>query len=168
MYDLLYNDAVIEYFTGAVPKPGEEGLRITCKAISKALDMTRGVTGPLEPEVYRTEDGFIIRQERWTSWIEEKPFSDERGAKEWVKYSIKKLKKTDIKEVVTRYLVYFEKVLEYVKDTVVLHAQTGTGLDELRENLGIELFAYLSIDEPGLISEYLDAYTDFQVNLSML
>jgi len=163
IYDLLYNDAIIQYFTGKIPKPGEEGLRITCEAISKMLDMTRSVIGPSEPRTYKREDGFIIRQERWTSWIEGKPFKDEDEAKEWVKTSIKRLKEEDIKEVANQYLYYFKKVLSYVKDTVVLHAQTGTGLDELRHNLGIEIFSYLSVDEPGLISEYLDTFTNFQV-----
>jgi len=39
IYDLLYNDAVIEYFTGKIPPPGEEGLKITCEAISRMLDI---------------------------------------------------------------------------------------------------------------------------------
>ncbi len=163
VYDLLYNDSVIEYFTGKVPTPGEEGLKITCEAISKMLDMTRSVTGPSEPRIYIREDGFVIRQERWTSWIEEKPFKDEEGARKWLLESIDRLKKTDIEEIPKGYMSYFNKILSHVGDTVVLHAQTGTGLDELRWALGIELFSYLSVDEPGLISEYLDAYTDLQV-----
>ncbi|MGC8971626.1 MAG: uroporphyrinogen decarboxylase family protein [bacterium] len=163
VYDLLYNDSVIEYFTGKAPTPGEEGLKITCEAISKMLDMTRSVTGPSEPRIYIREDGFVIRQERWTSWIEEKPFKDEEGARKWLLESIDRLKKTDIEEIAKGYMSYFNKILSHVGDTVVLHAQTGTGLDELRWALGIELFSYLSVDEPGLISEYLDAYTDLQV-----
>lgn len=163
VYDLLYNDAVIEYFTGKIPEPGEEGLRITCKAISEMLDMTRGVTGPSDPKTYRRDDGFIIRQERWTSWIVEKPFKDEEGAIEWIKSSIKHIREKDVREHARSYLSYFKKVLEYVGDTVILYAQTGTGLDELRHALGIELFSYLSLDMPDLILEYLDAYTDFQV-----
>jgi len=163
VYDLLYNDAVIQYFTGKVPPSGEEGLKITCEAISKMLDMTRSVTGPSEPRTYKREDGLIIRQERWTSWIEEKPFKDEEGAREWIKASIKRLKERDVKEIAIQYLSRFNKILSYVKDTVVIHAETGTGLDELRWALGIELFSYLSVDDPGVISEYLDAYTDRQV-----
>jgi len=163
VYDLLYNDAVIQYFTGKVPPTGEEGLKITCEAISKMLDMTRSVIGPSEPRTYRREDGLVIRQERWTSWIEEKPFKDEDGAKGWLIESIERLKKIDVDEMAKRYMSYFKNVLGYVGDTVVLHAQTGTGLDELRHSLGIEIFSYLSVDEPELISEYLDAYTDLQV-----
>lgn len=163
VYDLLYNDAVIEYFAGKIPQPGEEGLKITCKAISEMLDMTRSVHGPSEPGIYKREDGCIIRRERWTSWIEQRPFKDEDGAKEWIKASIKRLQERDVEEVSRQYLAYFKKVLEYVKDTVVLYAETGTGLDDIRHVLGIEMFSYISVDEPELISEYLDAYTDFQV-----
>lgn len=163
IYDLLYNDAVIEYFTGKFPPTGEEGLKVTCEAISKMLDMTRSVTGPSEPRIYKREDGLVIKQERWTSWIEEKPFKDEEGAKRWLIESIERLKKTNVEEMANRYMLYFNKVLSYVGDTVVLHAQTGTGLDELRHAIGIELFSYLSVDEPGLISEYLETYTDLQV-----
>ncbi len=163
VYDLLYNDAVIEYFTGRIPPPGEEGLKIACKAISKMLDMTRGVAGPNEPGIFTQSDGFTMRRNRWTTWIEESPFKDETGAKEWLKMSIKDLQNTDVNRMAREYLEYFKRVLNYVGDTIVLYAQTGTGLDELRHSLGIELFSYISADDPGLISEYLDAYTELQV-----
>jgi len=164
IYDLLYNDAVIEYFTGKIPPPGEEGLKITCEAISRMLDMTRSVTGPSEPGIFIRDDGFVIRRDRWTSWIEERPFKDEDGAKRWLVESIERLRNADVKEIADRYLEYFTKILNYIGDTIALLAQTGTGLDELRHDLGIELFSYLSVDEPELISEYLDAYTDLQVS----
>ena len=46
-----------------------------------------------------------------------------------------------------------------IGDTVNLLAQHGTGLDDIRHQLGFELFAYLEADEPGLIGEALEAMT---------
>ena len=41
-----------------------------------------------------------------------------------------------------------------------LLAQHSVGLDEVRHRLGLELFAYVEADEPGLIAEFLEAFTE--------
>lgn len=80
LYDLLYNDVVIEYFSGErLPRlegdispdeekrQREEGLRITCKAIGEMLDMTRSTGGPSKPRRVVDGDGFTWVSTRWTS-----------------------------------------------------------------------------------------------------
>jgi len=47
-------------------------------------------------------------------------------------------------------------------DTVVIQ-EYGTGLDRIRYLLGWEFFAYLSVDEPGLIAEYMHLATAREV-----
>ena len=54
----------------------------------------------------------------------------------------------------------FRKTQATIGDTVDLLAQQGLGLDDIRHELGMELYAYLECDDPGLVSEYLEAYTD--------
>ena len=41
-----------------------------------------------------------------------------------------------------------------------LLAQHGLGLDDVRHRLGLELFSYIEADEPGVISEALEAMTE--------
>jgi hypothetical protein len=46
LYDLLFNDAIVEHYTGKIPETGEKGLATVCEAIGKCLDMTRSITPP--------------------------------------------------------------------------------------------------------------------------
>jgi hypothetical protein len=43
LYDMMLNDACIEYFTGSYPPVGSEGARLQTLAVNAMLDMTRGV-----------------------------------------------------------------------------------------------------------------------------
>jgi hypothetical protein len=87
LYDILENDAVIEHYTGEGLTP-ENGSRLKGYAIGQALDMTRMPYGPWEPRRYCREDGIVIQQERWTSWIVERPFRDVSGLEAWVEAQI--------------------------------------------------------------------------------
>ena len=73
IYDILVNDAAIEYLAGKYPPVGEEGLKLRLQATAEIPDMTRMVTfAPQEPGESVSSDGFGIRR---------RPFSDEEGAK---------------------------------------------------------------------------------------
>ncbi|HHW47007.1 MAG TPA: hypothetical protein GXX14_00105 [Clostridiaceae bacterium] len=170
VYDILFNDAAIAYFTGKFAPAGEEGLKIKCQAIKEMLDMTRMADyGPFEPGEVELPDGFIELQERWaTGGLVRRPFDDEKGAIEWLKKSINKLEKDiknmEEKKTAEEFRSNFLKIINYIgDDTVVLHGQNGTGLDQLRYYLGFEMFSYISVDEPELISEFLDLYTEKEV-----
>ncbi|MHB9023003.1 MAG: uroporphyrinogen decarboxylase family protein [Armatimonadota bacterium] len=175
LYDLLYNDAVFEYIQGMKLPPLsadettiKELNRIAGRAVAALLDMTRSPGfGPVE-ETDSTDDfGFVHHyspQEK-TSWIARRSFEDEEGGVKYLKaYTAKMWEKAEkitrsSSEYRERYHRGFQETQALIGDTVNLLAQQGTGLDEIRHRLGFEIYAYLEIDEPGLISEALEATT---------
>ena len=94
LYDLLFCDRAIERFSGEkLPPLGDDPRtrdtldRITGKAISKFLDMTRASTfGPAVDKDYTDEFGFKMHDSAHekTCWIVERPFEDEEGAAEFL------------------------------------------------------------------------------------
>ncbi|MBI4556354.1 MAG: hypothetical protein HY706_02110 [Candidatus Hydrogenedentes bacterium] len=86
-YDLLQNDATIEYCSGRALTT-EDGDWTVGVAVGRCLDMTRSVGAPSRPETIKQPDGFTVRRERWTGWIIERPFCDLDGLIAWVKKQI--------------------------------------------------------------------------------
>jgi uroporphyrinogen decarboxylase len=167
VYDILLNDAVIEHFTGKFPPVGEEGLKLKLQATAMTLDMTR-MTGasPQEPGDWTSPDGFVhYRKERWISGgLRKRPFSDEEGARKWLAGALKDMRKEmDIKGFAEAYHANLAKYRGYLGDDTVLLDEYGPGLDWVRFALGFELFAYVSIGAPELISEYIELYTAREV-----
>lgn len=172
VFDILFSDACIEYFTGRKAPVGEEGLKLKCQAISRMLDMTRAAdVAPIVPGDTIDEDGFVTKMDRWLYLgIEKRPFADEEGAVEWLKKANsrmeKDIKNLDLTTYVKNFREEFNKVQNYLgDDTVILIRQSGTGLDDVRHKLGLEIFSYLSIDNPELISEYLELHTEREVKI---
>lgn len=163
VYDILLNDALIEHFTGKYPPVGEAGLKLKCKTISRMFDMTRMAGfAPDEPGEETDEYGFVSRHGRWLHMgIHHRPFHDERGAVEWLRrYTDKLGVDINLQEVRKDFIEDFSKQRRYIgDDTVILHRESGTGLDDIRHRLGLELFSYIAADEPELISEYLERST---------
>jgi uroporphyrinogen decarboxylase len=166
-YDLLLSDAVITHFTGRVAPVGEEGMRLRLEAIAQCLDMTRSAGyGPGEPGDWTDEDGFVHNRERWTGGgLRSRPFHDEAGAQAWLEKAIGRLREPfDAAAHTEAFRAHWDTMRAYLgDDTVVLHGETGTGLDDVRYMLGLEFFSYLSVAAPGMISEYLELYTDRRV-----
>lgn len=169
VYDILLNDAVIEHFTGVFPPLWEEGQKVRLAATARTLDMTRMAgMGPVPPREWEDEDGFVhYNEDRWIGGgLRRRPFSDEVGAKAWVAKKIGQMREQPLDTALYRqqWREGWDKIRAYLgDDTVVLHGETGTGLDDLRYRLGLELFSYLQADDPGLISEYLDLATEREV-----
>lgn len=181
LYDLLRCDAVIEHFSGErIPRPStnpeiaEKLFRMVGKAISAMLDMTRSVGfGPLMDQEWVDDLGFVWRSSRRekTSWIVKRPFEEESGAIEFIKGWIQRIK-AGTKELRSnrngfreRYHREFMRIQEAIGDTINLLAEQGVGLDDIRHRLGIELFSYVEKDDPGLISEFLDVYTEHAIEV---
>jgi len=181
IYDLLYCEAAVEHFAGErLPArssaPGTEPamMRILGKAIRNLLDMTRQVSiGPLEESDRSDELGFIWHDSvhEHTTWIVERPFVDEKGAIEFLKRWIARIRQ-DTREIIRcpgprrdEHRRKFLAIQEAIGDTVNLLTQQGTGLDALRLRLGFETFCYIQADHPGLISEALEAMTQQNIAL---
>ncbi len=106
--------------------------------------------GPVVEEDTEDEYGFVHHaspiEKTW--WIKKKPFSDEKGAIEFLKKWISRIRE-DAKSIELNPRSYrenyhreFLKIQAAIGDTVNLLAQHGTGLDEVRVRLGFELFFF--------------------------
>lgn len=179
LFDLLLNDGAIQYFSGEQLPPLVDNEptrqtvdRLTGRAIAHFLDMTRTSTfGPLADRVYTDEDGFVMHvsaQEK-TSWIEQRPFADEAGAAEYLQKCIHRWEastreiEADPQGYRQKYHQDFREMQARIGDTVHLLAVQGTGLDDIRVRLGFALFAYVDADNPGIISEALEAATNLNI-----
>lgn len=179
LYDILCNDAAFAYFGGEALPPlatDETTTRrlnqIVGRAVGHFLDMTRSVGfGPVE-EIETTDGfGFVHRASPFekTSWIVRRPFEDETGAttflKVWIAHTRRETQEINAepRSYRERYHRTFAETQVRINDTVNLLAQHGTGLDDIRHLLGFELFSYIGADDPGLISEALDAVTERNV-----
>lgn len=165
LYDILENDAIIEHYAGG-PLTVENGTRVKGLAIGRALDMTRMPDGPREPGEVLSENGMRSHQERWTSWLVERPFHDQRGRVAWIAGEIERANAR------TYDCSYVEGVHDAIRahqagfaagdptgrgDPTVLVLESGVGLTEMYWALGMEQFSYLAVDDPGLVEEWLEA-----------
>ena len=167
VYDILINDDAIEHFAGKRPPIGEEGLQLRLQATARCLDMTRMVgVAPQPPGESTDADGFVrYREDHWIGGgILRRPFADEEGAKIWLAKALRDLSAPlDLKGHAEAFRADFEKCRAYMgDDTVVLH-EYGPGLDWVRYSLGLELFSYLSVDAPEMIAEYIELYTQREI-----
>jgi len=181
IYDLLRNDAAFEYFSGEKlpvlskdPETQEKLLKIAGKAVDKFCDMTRSVGfGPVVEEDIEDELGIVYHSSPMekTTWVKKRPFNDEKGAIEFLKKWIMKVKKDretiekNPSEYRKKYHENFLKIQAVIGETVNLLAQHGTGLDEIRNILGLEIFSFVYCDDPGIISEFLQEYTERNITI---
>jgi uroporphyrinogen decarboxylase len=118
--------------------------------------------GPQEVGDWTDADGFVHhREDRWIGGgIRSRPFDDEAGATEWLKKAIQRLAQPLDREAHARAFVEaHDRTQGWLGDDTVVIYEFGPGLDWIRYMLGFQLFAYVSVDDPGLVSEYLELYT---------
>jgi hypothetical protein len=165
VYDLLQNDAIVEYYAGR-KLTIENGLESVGLAVGNMLDMTRMVGGPQEPRTVEWWAGLVIRVERWTSWIVERPFKEVPELIDWVKDRIREANDTRYDQA---YVANVHKAVEarwadFVKgdtlgenDPTVFVMESGAGLTEIYWAVGMDLFTVLVFEYPDLVQELLDA-----------
>ena len=163
VYDILIHDQAIEHLTGRFPPTGEEGWKLRLQATARILDMTRMAGyAPQEPGEITDADGFVrYRQDRWIGGgIRRRPFDDVTGARRWLEGTIRSLQAPlDTDQHREAFLTQDDQARHHLGDDTVVIYEYGPGLDWVRYSLGLELFSYLSVDAPGLITEYIEAYT---------
>ena len=175
LYDLLRNDAAFAHFGGeplpplAADQQTTDDLgRIAGTAVGAFLDMTRSVGfGPVEERQTTDAYGFVHQHSprEKTTWIVRRPFDDENGAiaflQRWIsdRQARTKAIEDDPAAYRQRFQESFLAIQGRIGDTVNLLTQQGVGLDSTRHLLGFELFTYVQADQPGLVSEALEAMT---------
>ena len=171
LYDLLVNDDCIEYFTGTYAPYGEEGVKVQAQAVDRMLDMARSVGhAPHEPPKEFTSDPALLEYARYAGLTYKLGTTKSyEAAVDWVKDEVTRLRKwretTDLDTHAENTRKQFEKLYRWMpEDHVVCCLRTsGTGLDWIRGMMGIESFCYLWVDDPGLISEYLELGTEQEI-----
>ncbi|MBN1579704.1 MAG: hypothetical protein JXA89_03305 [Anaerolineae bacterium] len=161
LYDILENDAVIAHYAGQ-PLAVENGDWIKGLAIGRVLDMTRMPHGPRKPELIRQDNGLVIRQERWTSWIVERPFQDMPALVEWIKAEIAHTKAQvfDRAYVERTHNAIHQRLDNFASvaggDPAVLILESGVGLTEMYWAADLQRFSFLLADYPDLVEEWLE------------
>lgn len=171
LYDLMLNDDCIEYFSGVYPPYGEEGAKVQAQAVDRMLDMARGVgAAPHQPPVDFTNDPVLLEWARYGSLTyRQNPIRFYKEAVEWVKNQIQSMSKwkegINLQQAGENTRKSFEKLYSWMNEDHVVCClrQSGVGLDDIRGWIGIEFFSYMDADDPGLISEYLELYTEREV-----
>jgi len=165
VYDILQNDVLIERYAGEPITPAN-GYRVKGLAIGRTLDMTRMPEGPADPEVRKEDDGILVRVERWTSWIIQRPFTTHEEMLAWVRQEIDRVEATHFDRTAGEaFHAWMDACAAYSAagdptgrgDPAVQVVESGVGLTEIYHRLGWDHFADLMADAPDLLEDYLEA-----------
>lgn len=172
LYDLMLSDDCIEFFTGSYPTCDQAGATLQAQAVDCMLDMARGVgIAPrnIPPEFF-TNDRRLREYARYSSLHEtHKPFASYEDAVAHVKEGTRQLRHwrehTNLKAIAEETRSQFAWLYGVMNEDHVICClrQSGVGLDEIRDQVGIEFYSYLSEDEPGLVAEHLELSTEREV-----
>jgi hypothetical protein len=130
--------------------------------------MTRMVGAPQPPKEVVRGDGIRCRQERWTGWIVERPFHDLQSLCPWIEERIRETNAQTYgcdyaesvwKRVEIHWAAFAESDPTGRHDPAVLVLESGVGLDGMYHATGMDLFAELMVEHPGLLEEWLEALT---------
>ena len=170
VFDLIQHVPLIEHVTGEKLTP-QNGLDLLCRAIGDRLDITRGIAPPVEEKVIRRDDGFVYKQEWWTTWLVERPFHDAPGLLDYIPRNLEEIHNRQPGDMFTfagksnvwgasskspreQFLELQEKVGE---NTVIFPNESPVGLDTAHVRAGLDLLAYAYAENPGLVSDWLEA-----------
>jgi hypothetical protein len=170
IFDMIHNIPLIEHVTGETFTL-ENGLALLCRTIGERLDITRGISAPAVDKVIRQPDGFVYKQEWWTTWLIERPFHDVAEFLEYLRRNIDEIHARKPGEMWTfagkgnvwgeasespreQFLKLQEKIGE---NTVLFPNESPVGLDTAHIRAGLEMFSYGYAENPELVSDWLEA-----------
>jgi uroporphyrinogen decarboxylase len=176
LYDLIQHPELLEHCTGRAPTV-ENSLELLCETIAAGLDATRGVAGFGRSGSWRDEEGFLYEGEWWTSWIVERPFREVTEALAFVRSAIDRLDSLPTEAVYTFFgpgnvttgaepydsRDRFLALRERLGGAVLFHMESPVGLDTAFHRLGLDTFCYAYAEDPGLLSEWLEALNRHEV-----
>jgi hypothetical protein len=170
VFDLIQHIPFIEHVTGEKVTL-QNGLDLVCKTIGERLDITRGIAPPVEEKLIRHDDGFVYKQEWWTTWLIERPFKDVQGLLDYIPHNIEEIRHRQFGDMFTfagksnvwgasskspreQFLELQEKVGE---NTVIFPNESPVGLDTAHVRAGLDLLTYAYAENPQLVSDWLEA-----------
>jgi len=161
MFDLIRNDAVIEYFTGR-KLTIENASQVVHKAFAPAIDATRSVRLPDKQQTIRLPDGRWQKLYRWTAWTEHVKYESSAA------YAAAKRKMIDAYDPswtaqdqanLEEYLAGSSAMQARLGECYWMDCACGLGLMGLMGEVGVEQFCYYLADCPGIINELLEMHT---------
>jgi uroporphyrinogen decarboxylase len=175
IFDLIQHKELMEHVTGEKLTLGN-GMDLLLRTIRDRLDTTRGVAPPSPERTWTSDDGFVYKGEWWTTWLVERPFSDTVGALEFVRREIDKVEAAPAENMWSfmgesdvwgqgtqdpneRY----RQMQEQLGDVVLFPSESPVGLDTAFYRLGMELFSYCYMEDPDLISRWLEALATHEI-----
>lgn len=150
-----FNSGVIGLYTGRKISGFNYTEDDICTTIRKTLDMCFMPIAPRGKGKIH-DDGIVVQNDEWTSWIAARPFHDEKGAGEWLRKKLAKLKTEKFDAAAERDL-FRDRIAEIkakIGDTV-LCIYHGFGFCYVWDRMGIDLFSFFNYDSPELMEEYL-------------
>lgn len=165
---LSYNPDVIAALTDKPIRGFDYTIKDIGMAVSRSLDMTFPIIKPRGTDTITDEDGFVYRNDNWTTWHISRPFDDIIGASDWLKLCISREKHRakvfNRSQAREKYHDRIIKMQQLVGDTVIFDYPAGTGFCYLYDRIGLGLFSYLAYEKPVLIREYIQLHTENAVN----
>ncbi|OQY32589.1 MAG: hypothetical protein B6241_10480 [Spirochaetaceae bacterium 4572_59] len=167
VYDVISGDHIAEHYNGA-PLTPENGWKAVCLAAKETLDMTRMLRPPTFIEgsvaVEGEYEGYTNYHQRWTNWIEKRPYNDQKAAEEWIKKHIDYLNNWKADRT---YAEWFHQDIintqKLIGDDTVIVRESPVGFDSAYIWLGLEMFTFINLDNPELIDEYLEALVNREI-----
>jgi hypothetical protein len=170
IFELIQNIDLIEYVTGEKVTL-KNGLDLLCRTIGECVDITRCIAPPVEEKVLHNADGFVYKQEWWTTWLIGRPFHDVDTLLDYIRRNIDELYGRKPGDMWTRdgksnllcetgesprerFLRLQEKTGE---NTVLFPEESSVGLDVAHIRAGLQLFVYGYAENPGLVSDWMEA-----------
>ena len=182
IYDIIHNVDFIEHVTGeSLNVSNAEGL--TCRAISKTLDLVRHVAIPenLEVQTYEDEDGFVFRQEWWSKEILKRPNRTTEETRDLMKRDVERIHSAiDKKQVCPAALEncellgehcktfdeikeLFVRIANQLEDTVMIAPESLPGMYTLTNRYNFEMSIYAYQDYPEDFLAVYRALCDYEV-----
>lgn len=153
-----YNPGVIELYAGKKIDGFNYTKEDICEVIRKTLDMCFPPAAPRGKNRNKSDDGFVLQNDNWTSWIVERPFSNEEGACDWLKKKIDILK-TEKFNLDTERDLFRNKIEETkseIGDTVLCY-HSGFGFS-VWDMMGIDIFTFFVLDYPEIMEEHMELF----------
>lgn len=154
---LSYNPGVVAMYTGKDIEGFNYTIDDICAVIRKTMDMIMPPSAPRGTERVTTPDGFVIRNDNWTSWHVSRPFNDEKGACEWLRKKTSLLRQTTFGAGIIRekYRHEITELQRKIGETVIL-GFSHTGFCGVFDSMGLEIYTFFSLDYPDMLAEYME------------
>ena len=158
---LSFNPTVIARYTGKIVKDYDYTWDDICHVIRRTLDLTMPPHPPHGTDRVTTDDGFIMQYDNWTAWHVARPFTEQVGARDWLRQRTKKTKQVRFESSQVRedYRKDMTLLQQRIGDTVIL-GFSNTGMCSVFTAMGLEIFTYFYADYPEVMYEFMEAYVD--------